>query len=102
MNPYRFVGTACVVGAIEFDQFGQRAQFSDAQFREVVLGGGSFIPEADFQALEVTQEEIDTFGLGGGFPEPTADFSAKRDRAHQQVRDLIAEFTNAPAKGTGE
>jgi hypothetical protein len=92
MNTYRFVGSACEIGGVNYDQFGQRAQFTAQQAKDVLLGGGAFISEADFAALNVTQEEIDTYGFMGGFPEPTEAFAKKRDRAHVRVREVIAQY----------
>lgn len=94
---YRFVGSACMVGDIEFDQLGQRAQFTPELWHDIcgancTGAGAAFISEEDFQDIGFTQEEIDLYGLAGGFAEPSPEFVAKRDRAHELVRRYHAEL----------
>lgn len=92
MKQYRFVGNApCDIGGMSYERFGSRAQFTLELAKDVLGGGGNFIPERDFQAIGVTEAEAMTYAYAGGFPEPSPAFLEKRERAQARVRELMAD-----------
>jgi len=86
----RYVSSdSCEIGLREYDAIGQRATFSEEGYREVVLGRGAFIPEAEFQKLKFTPLELEKFGPAGSRPrELPAEFLEKLYRGQQAFRDI--------------
>lgn len=72
----------------EFDTVGQKAEFSESTFVEVVLGGGVFIPEEDFARCRFTEEQLEKYGRSGDRVNPTEDFCNKLALAQQIYREL--------------
>jgi hypothetical protein len=74
MGAYRFVGSYCEIdgGRIKLDRFGQQVELPDEVAEIVVKGGGAIIPEADFEALGLTEQEVSLYAYPGqqaGAPE---------------------------------
>lgn len=88
MNKYRFVGSGpCEVGDRVFDRVGAQAEFSEAFAKDVLAGGGCFIPEQDFQSLDFDEMELQA--RPWSFTEPSKDFTDKLARAQNIARELI-------------
>lgn len=95
---YRFVGSAqCDIGGTAYERFGSRAQFTRELAGDVLAGGGSFIPEPDYQALGITDAEQMQYAYAGGFPEPSPAFVAKREAAQARARALMADVSQLDA-----
>lgn len=62
VNTYVFVGVKSLIGDREFSEFGQRAQFTEAQYEQAVKGGAAFIEEVSFKKIGFTVEEIAAYG----------------------------------------
>ena len=84
----RFVGgDCCEVGEREFDAVGQRAAFSEATFRDVVVGGAAFIIEEDFKKVGFTKEELAQHGSFGDRYDPPSSFCDKLFLAQEIFRE---------------
>lgn len=91
MKPFVFVGNApCEIGDRKYERFGSRAQFSLELAKDVLEGGGNFIPEDAFKALDFPEAELQRLAYAGAFAEPSAEFVEKRERAQAMVRELMA------------
>lgn len=67
---YRFVGSSTDIGERRFDAVGQRAEFSEEAFANILLGGGAFIPEPVFEGLGIPQSELDKLANPWSLNEP--------------------------------
>ena len=89
----RYVGgEVSELGEIEFDTIGQRATLSEKGFREVILGGAAFLPQATFDRVGFTEEELQHQGPLGQRYLPHEDFCNKLAIAHQFYRELRQEL----------
>lgn len=80
MGICRFIGGGqCNVGETVFEFVGQRAEFSDLSFREVLRGRGVFITEEQFETLDITDEQIAAMQRNPAFT-PDEDLAAKLKR----------------------
>lgn len=53
----RFIGTECVYGTLpRFTEFGQAVALMPHQASELIIGGGAFLPAAEFDALFTASE----------------------------------------------
>jgi len=95
----RYVGGDCSsIGEREFDTVGQRAEFSEEIFREVVIGNAPFVTEEDFKRCGFTEEELEAFGPSGARVDPPQSFNDKLAMAQQMFRDVLARMlTNKDA-----
>ena len=90
-------GDSCEIGNREFDAVGQTAEFSESEFRDVVLGRAPFIPEEDFARVGFTEEELKKWGKPGERFETSDLFTGKLALAHDMFRDLYARTQNGEA-----
>jgi hypothetical protein len=60
-NTYVFVGLHTIIGDREYADFGAQADFTQEQFSEISKKA-AFIPEADFNALEIPAEDLKKYG----------------------------------------
>lgn len=90
-------GDSCEIGNREFNAIGQAAEFSEAEFRDVVLGRASFILEEDFRRIEFTDDELKKWGAPGERFETSASFADKLALAHGMFRDLHARVLRGEA-----
>ena|ERR1700674_4755510 len=83
MGIYRFVGVDCQVGDVRFDAVGQKAEFTEEAFLDVLRGGGAFVPEEVFSDLGFEQSELDKLSNPWACEEvkPETKESIKRARA---------------------
>ncbi|MDE2103019.1 MAG: hypothetical protein KGL39_37590 [Patescibacteria group bacterium] len=84
MGMYRFVGSYCEIdgGRIKLERFGQQIELSDEVAEVVVKGGGAIIPEAEFEQIGFTEQELSLYAYPGqqsGAPEA---WITKRKAAH--------------------
>jgi hypothetical protein len=93
MLQFRFVGGApCHIGDREYQPVGARASFTPKMAREVLDGGGVFIPEDDFHACGFPEAEL-TRRASGLFvhEEPSEAFKAALQRAQSIAIKLMAQ-----------
>lgn len=88
MSTYRYCGTLTEVGELRLTKFGQVAEFSDAQAREVILGGGAIVPSADFDKIAFTEQELSLYSNSGSHGEANRAFQAKKKSALMACHDL--------------
>ena len=73
MDQYRFVGMECQIGEnIKLERFGQQVRLSDEVAKIAVLGGAGILPEAIFDGLGFTEQEVSLYAWPGqrmGAPE---------------------------------
>lgn len=86
MKPYFFVGSYCEIdgGRIKLERFGQRIELPDEVAETVVKGGGAILPEAKFQEIGFTEQELSLYAYPGqraGAPEV---FNQKVAAAHRE------------------
>jgi hypothetical protein len=86
---YRFFGTECMLGDTRFDMLGQYAEFDEVLAHEVTHGGGQFLHEEDFDAI-FSAKDCTTYPSANGWPEPTPEFAAKRQRAARVYASYIS------------
>jgi hypothetical protein len=84
----RYVGSTSVVGERTYDEVGQRASFSEQQFRDVLLGGAAFILEEDFKKVGFGDDELSMFGPSGSRVDPTPEFNRKLAAARSMCHEL--------------
>lgn len=96
----RFVGGDCsTIGDREFDTVGQVAEFSEAVYKEVLLGGADFLPEHDFNVLGFTEQELEEFGPSGIRLLPTDSFCRKLALAQTRSQEIRQNLlTNADSE----
>ena len=101
-NVYRFVGAVTHAGDMEFNAVGQRADFTDEYFTEVVEGGGSFLPDETFE------QEFEGFdpALLTQYSDPyyfgtrSADYEKRVEACRERVRQLRASMLAEKAAQT--
>lgn len=95
----RYVGgDSSEIGDREFDTVGQKASLSETGYREAVLGGAAFIPEATFDKVGFSQEQLDMYGPVGLRMDPPADFCDKLMVAQELFREIRSEMTRDSAQ----
>lgn len=100
MSTYRFVGSYCEIdgGRIKLERFGQRIELPDEVAETVIRGGGAILPEADFESLGFTEQEISLYAYPGqqiGAPEA---FTRKQQEAHRAFCELHAQASGKGAE----
>jgi hypothetical protein len=87
---FRFVGNApSVIGERVYDRFGSMAQFTETLARDVLAGGGSFLPESDYAQFHFTwDEEQKAFHP---WETPSESFLERKAKAQARVRQLMAD-----------
>jgi hypothetical protein len=73
-STYVFVGSnmSDMMGVVSFRRFGQRAELTDEQARDLALGGSAIVPAAQFDALgfgEVDLRKHGEFGSHAALPD---------------------------------
>lgn len=96
MKPYLFVGSYCKIdgGRIKLERFGQRLELPDALAEIIVNGGGAILPEAQFDEIGFTEQELDQYAYPGrrlGAPEA---FNAKVVEAHRAFCEYREQVKN--------
>lgn len=87
-------GDATSIGEMEYSQVGQYAEFSEEQFRDVILGGGVFLPVDQFAKIGFTESELEEFGPPGSRDDAEFSFNEKLIRARQAYFDLRNGIVN--------
>jgi hypothetical protein len=84
MHTYYFVGSYCEIdgGRIKLERFGQRIDLPEDLATTVILGGGAILPEADFESLGFTEQEISLYAYPGQQATAPEAFLKKRSQAH--------------------
>jgi hypothetical protein len=89
----QYVGSDCaIIGEREFDTVGQLADFSEQEYRDVVLGNAHFIRNEDFKKCGFTEEELTSYGQSGSRVDPTPEFMSKLDMAQKIFCDAHARM----------
>jgi len=89
MGKYRFVGSYCEIdgGRIKLERFGQQIELPDEVAEIVVKGGGAIIPEADFEKLGFTEQELSLYAFPGQQVGAPDAFTVKHHAAHVAFHD---------------
>jgi 5,10-methenyltetrahydromethanopterin hydrogenase len=101
-NVYRFVGAVTHAADMEFNAVGQRADFTEQYFAEVVEGGASFLPDEEF---EREFEDFDP-ALLAQYSDPyyfgtrSADYDKRVEACRERVRQLRASLLAEKAAQT--
>lgn len=96
----RYVGSdESTIGEREFGRVGEIAMFGEALFRDAVLGGAPFIPEASFKMVDFSGDELAAFGLPENRDLATASFTEKLAKAQQVFRGLQSEIASEGLAG---
>ena len=84
MSTYNFVGSYCEIdgGRIKLEKFGQRIDLPEDLAAVVIKGGGAILPEAEFESLGFTEQEISLYAYPGQQASAPEAFLAKRTQAH--------------------
>lgn len=77
------------VGDREFDVIGQRAEFDAPAYKDVLAGGGAFLLEPQYKALNFTELDIRILQYGTGTEYEPA-LQEKIKRARQLVTENMA------------
>jgi hypothetical protein len=96
MKPYFFVGSYCEIdgGRVKLERFGQRIELPDELAATVVRGGGAVLPEAKFDEIGFTEQELKQYAYPGqrlGAPEA---FNAKVVEAHRAFCEYREQVKN--------
>ncbi|MFN3323418.1 MAG: hypothetical protein ACK5AZ_07980 [Bryobacteraceae bacterium] len=100
MNTYRFVGSYCEIdnGRIKLERFGQRIELPENVAETIIRGGGAILPEAEFNAIGFTEQELELYAYPGQQATAPGAFQRKRAKAHRKFCELL----NAPASAHRE
>lgn len=88
MQTYRFLGTVGAVGSLELTQFGQRVTMSEEQAFEAVRGGCALLPDAEFQSIGFSSDELLKNAFPSARPRLDPSFQAKRRIAIQRLLEF--------------
>lgn len=88
-----YVGTHTVVGERAYEALGQRAQFDAETYKRVILGGGAFIPQENFDKIGFDPEELAAYGLGANQGYAPEAFQEKLRSAVQVLDDIRKEMS---------
>ncbi len=93
MNIYVYTRkTGCgttIRGDREFTSIGQRIELPEKDYKELVRGGGAFIPLDLFEELNFDEKDLVKFGPGY-YGEFTPEFNEKCDLAAERFRHVYA------------
>ena len=99
----RFIGAMCDIGPIALKYFGQRVELDEATFREAVRGNAAILPEADFNRIGFTAEELAKYRIVAARRDPSDSFAVKYSKACDRLREIREEINNpTPAKVEAE
>jgi hypothetical protein len=92
---YRFVGTFCAIDdGTHLEVFGQSIELDQADAERAILQNAALVPEADFEGVGFTQQELEQYSsisLHEGAP---AEFLEKRKQVwsilHAHRQSLLA------------
>jgi len=90
MKTFAFVGTFSNVGPLGLDRVGQKVQFTDQQYCDLIRANVALIPLSDFEAVGFTPEELAAYGPGGKQSLCPQSFREKLGRARQVFLDIRA------------
>jgi hypothetical protein len=76
------------IGNVEFDSIGKKAKLSEQRFTDAVEGGMALIPEAYFNEIGFTADELAAQGPVGQRFEPSDAFCKKLAKAQQVFQDI--------------
>lgn len=93
-NVYRFVGAVSHVADTEYNAVGQRADFTDDYFIDVVEGGASFLPDEEFEAEfeGFDPGTLQTYSDPYYFGVRSADYDKRVEACRGRVRQLRASL----------
>jgi hypothetical protein len=94
VEKYFFVGVVSHAGGLEYNAVGQRADFTDEYFRDVIVGGASFLPENDFNEIfsDFSTELLLTYGDPYFFGTPSQDYLDRVEKCRERVRQIREQF----------
>ncbi|MGE5568544.1 MAG: hypothetical protein ACM3S5_05845 [Rhodospirillales bacterium] len=84
MSVYHFVGSYTEIGGgrIKLERFGQRVELPDDLADNIVKGGGAILPEAEFNQLGFTEQELSLYAYPGQWEGAPEAFTSKQKAAH--------------------
>lgn len=90
MSVYCFVGSYCEIdgGRIKLERFGQKIDLPEEIAATVISGGGAILPEADFEGLAFTEQEMSLYAYPGPQASAPEAFQRKRAAAHAAFCEL--------------
>jgi hypothetical protein len=101
MAIYRFVGDQADIynPLYQFRRFGQKADIEDACARQHCLKGVQLIPEAEFEAIGFTEDELKLYPSAISHTGATADFKRKKKTALVALHAFRQALRNPQAAG---
>jgi hypothetical protein len=78
-----FVGSlpSHMMGVVSFRSFGQSAELTEDQARDLSVGGSAIVPEEQYVEIGLTAAEVGRFGAFGAHANATPEFAAKKAAA---------------------
>lgn len=78
-----FVGSlpSHMLGVVSFKSFGQRAEVTEEQARDLALGGSAILPVLDFEEAGFTPDELKKYSAFGSHSEAPIQFQEKKRHA---------------------
>lgn len=86
---YRFVGAESTVGDVQLKRFGQKIELTEEEAHNAILGGAAVIPDAEFEALGFTDQELAKFPHVGQQVLAPVAFKDKKHKAHDMFRSAL-------------
>jgi hypothetical protein len=76
---YVFCGSSVsdMMGVVSFRRFGQRAQLTEQQARDLALGGSAIVPAEKFDSLGFSEAELKRYAEFGTHGNAPAEFRTK-------------------------
>jgi hypothetical protein len=100
---YVFVGglPSHMMGVVSFRAWGQGADLTDEQARDLSLGGAAIVPADEFASLGLTPAESVRYAPFGSHQNAPAEFQAKKTAAVAMAEKQRAAF-EAPIEGEAD
>jgi hypothetical protein len=90
-----------MMGVVSFTQWGQSANLTDEQARDLARGGARIVPAEEFDALGVTTKNLAKYAPFGAHQNADSEFLAQKNAA-VAMAEKFAEACEAPVATEGE
>jgi hypothetical protein len=92
MSVYHFVGSECELGVTKLSRLGQQVTLADDVAKNAVLGNAQLLPDAKFEGVGFTEQELSLYPFTGQQAAAPEVFKAKLKAAWVAVAEHKAEL----------
>lgn len=98
MSVYHFVGSECELGTTKLNRLGQQVTLADDAAKTAVLGNAQILPDAKFEAIGFTEQELSLYPFPGQQAQAPDAFKAKLKAAWIAVAEYKTELEKEGAR----